>query len=95
MPCGAVVRIVFICTSILWTHLATTNHTLVLVVSKRTFVAYAYERCWSDVAIANRALAVTFVAQTSYGYTWLFPAHHQIAWNTFSNGSMGEDNTYG
>ena len=56
-------------------HLATTNNTLILIIAKRAFVANANKRCGADVAIAHRALPITFVAETSDSYTWLFPAH--------------------
>jgi len=49
--------------------LSSAYYTLVLVISKTTFIADAYEGCGSDVGIANRAFAVALVAETSDGNT--------------------------
>lgn len=62
--------------SLLRTYLAATYDALVLVVSKRAFVAYSNESGWSDVTIADRTLSVTFVAKTSYGNAWLLSTHY-------------------
>jgi len=44
------------------TYLTATNYTFVLIVSKAAFVADSNEGCGTNVGVAYRALAITFVA---------------------------------
>lgn len=60
------------------TYLAATDHTLVLVVAKRAFIADADEGRWSHITIADRAFAIALVAKTSYSNSGLLAAHHKI-----------------
>lgn len=46
-------------------YLATTDYTLILVVSKGALIADPHKSCRSDVAITNRAFAITLVAEAS------------------------------
>ena len=55
------------------------NDTLVLVIAKRAFVANSHEGGRADVAVADGAFAVAFVAEASYCYAGLFAAHDEIA----------------
>lgn len=57
----------------------TAHHALVLIVAERAFVADSDESCWADVAVADGAFAVTFVAETADCYAWLLAAHDEIA----------------
>ena len=57
------------------TYLATADHTFVLIVTKGAFIAYSDEGRGSHIAIANRALAITFVTQSPDRYAWLLAAH--------------------
>ena len=59
--------------------LTTTDDAFVLVVSKRTFVADADECGGADVAVADGAFAVAFVAEAAHGYAGLFAAHDEIS----------------
>lgn len=61
------------------THLATAYDTFVLIVSKGAFVADSGKSCRAYVAVANRALSITLVAQTSNGDARLLPAHNKIS----------------
>jgi len=58
--------------------LPTTYNTLVLIVPKRALIAYADQSSGSNVAVANGALAITFVAQTANSNAGLLTAHHKI-----------------
>ena len=58
--------------------LATADNALVLVVAEGAFVADAGERRRSHVRVADRALAVTFVAEAADGYARLLAAHYEI-----------------
>ena len=58
---------------------AATHDALVLVITKRTFVTNAYERCGTHIAVAYRTFAIAFVAEAPYRYTRLFTAHDKIA----------------
>lgn len=60
-------------------YLTTTYNAFVLVVAKRTLIANADECCWSYIAVADRAFAITLIAETSNGNSRLFAAHHKIA----------------
>lgn len=57
----------------------TAHHALVLVVAKGAFVANSDESCWADVAVADGAFAVTFVAEAADCDAWLLAAHDEIA----------------
>lgn len=59
--------------------LPATHDAFVLVVAEGTFVADADEGCGADVAIADGAFAVAFVAETPDGDAGLFAAHYEIA----------------
>ena len=59
--------------------LTTTDDTFVLIITEGTFVADADERGGADVAVADRAFAVAFVAETAHGYAGLFAAHDEIS----------------
>ena len=59
--------------------LPTAHDAFVLVVAEGTFVADADEGRGADVAIADGAFTVAFVAETSDGDTGLFAAHYEIA----------------
>ena len=61
------------------TYLATTDDTLVLIVTKGAFIAYPHQRCGSNVAVADGAFAVTFVAETADGDAGLLTAHYEVA----------------
>ena len=54
---------------------------LVLVVAEGAFVADSDEGCGADVAVADGAFAVTFVAEAADCYAWLLAAHDEIAIN--------------
>ena len=56
--------------------LPTANHTLVLVVAERAFVADANEGCGAHVGVADGAFAIAFVAESPYRYTGCFAAHY-------------------
>ena len=55
------------------------HHALILVVAKGAFVADPDESCWADVAVADGAFAVAFVAEAADCYAWLLAAHDEIA----------------
>jgi len=55
---------------------ASAHDAFVLVVAKGTFVADAHKGCRSHVRVADRALAVAFVAESAQRDAWLFAAHY-------------------
>ncbi|KAL8672077.1 MAG: hypothetical protein Q9168_003437 [Polycauliona sp. 1 TL-2023] len=56
-----------------------TYDAFILIVAKGAFIADANERGRPDITITDRTFAVTFVAQSSYGYPRLLSAHDEIA----------------
>jgi hypothetical protein len=54
-------------------------NTFILVIAERAFVADAGKSSRAHVRVANRAFAVTFVAEATDGYAGLFAAHYKIA----------------
>ena len=58
------------------TDLATAYNALVLIVSKGALVADSGKRGWTDIAVANWTLPVTFVAEASDGNACLLAAHN-------------------
>jgi len=52
-----------------------------LVVPEATFIADANQGCGPDVRIADRAFAITFVAEATYSNARLLSAHNEIAAN--------------
>ena len=50
-----------------------------MIVAKGAFIADADEGRGSNVGIADRAFAVTFIAESTDGNTGLFAAHNEIA----------------
>ena len=60
-------------------HLAAAHDTFILIVPERAFIAYPYERRGSDVTIADGALAIAFVAESTDGNAGLFSAHDEIS----------------
>jgi hypothetical protein len=58
--------------------LSTAHDTLVLVISKATFIANPDKGCGANVGIADWAFAVAFIAETSDSNARLFAAHNKI-----------------
>ena len=59
-------------------YLATTDNALILVVAEGAFIAYPDKRCWSHIAIADRAFTIAFIAETSNSDTGLLATHYKI-----------------
>lgn len=73
---------------------AAAHDALVLVVAERALVADAYESGGAHVGVADRALAVAFVAETADGDAAGFAAHDEI-WVMAGHGGGGLRGLFG